>query len=195
MGDDPNLPQMPPGPTLLDFFKLRFTGTQHLLQSARLAMINGFDEKTITACLLHDVAVCGFIRGDHGYYGEQMIAPYVDPEIAWAVRVHQALRFFPDESVGYEYPAMYAKHFGEDYQPDSYIQHEYEQARNHPWYMTGRMITLFDVYSFDPNLVVDLDQFIDILGRNFRQPEEGLGFDGSPCAHLWRTIIRPNKFL
>jgi hypothetical protein len=90
MGDDARLPAMPKAPTLADFFKLRFFGTEHLLQSARLALRSGANEKVVTACLLHDIAVCDFIRGDHGYWGEQMIAPYVDEEITWAVRVHQS---------------------------------------------------------------------------------------------------------
>ena len=64
------------------------------------------------ACLLHDIAVVGFIRCDHGYWGAQMIEPYVDEEVSWAIKSHQALRFFPDESVGYGYPDMYTKYFG-----------------------------------------------------------------------------------
>ena len=40
------------------------------------------------------------------------------PKISWAVRAHQALRFFPDESVGYQYPEAYTKWFGPDFQPD-----------------------------------------------------------------------------
>jgi hypothetical protein len=43
--------------------------------------------------------------------------------------------------------------------------------------------------------VVDLDVFTDIIGRNFRQPKEGLGFDDSPSAHMWRTINRPTRYL
>lgn len=195
MGNDHRLPAMPKNPILLDFFKHRFSGAQHLLQSARLAKLSGQNEKVITACLLHDIAVCGFIRGDHGYWGEQMIAPYVDEEISWAVRVHQALRFYADESVGYEYPKAYVEWFGEDYQPDEYIEHEYEQAKNHKWYMTARMLTVNDVYSFDDSVKVELAEFEDIIGRNFKQPKEGLGFDNSSSAHIWRTILRPNKFL
>jgi len=34
-----------------------------------------------------------------------------------------------------------------------------------------------------------------VIGRNFRQPSQGLGFDGSPTAHMWRTMIWPNNFL
>jgi predicted HD phosphohydrolase len=92
--------------------------TAHLLQSAKLALDTGHEEKTVLACLLHDIAICGLIRADHGYWGEQLIAPYVDPEISWAVRAHQALRFFPDDSVGYEYPQAYTQWFGADYQPE-----------------------------------------------------------------------------
>ena len=42
---------------------------------------------------------------------------------------------------------------------------------------------------------VELEEFTDIIGRNFRQPEEGLGFDNSPVAHMWRAMIRPAKYL
>jgi hypothetical protein len=34
-----------------------------------------------------------------------------------------------------------------------------------------------------------------VIGRNFRQPEQGLGFDNSPVAHMWRAMIRPAKYL
>ena len=57
------------------------------------------------------------------------------------------------------------------------------------------MITVHDIYSFDPNVHVELEEFTDIIGRNFRQPEEGLGFDNSPVAHMWRAMIRPAKYL
>ena len=46
--------------------------------------------------------------------------------------------------------------------------------------------------------VIDMhhvEEFTDIIGRNFRQPREGLGFDGGPTAHMWRTMIWPNNFL
>jgi hypothetical protein len=195
MGADPRLPPMPAKPTLVDYFRCRFASTSHLLQSATHALKGGHSEKVIMACLLHDIGVVSFIRCDHGYWGAQMIEPYVDEEVAWAIRMHQALRFFPDPSVGYEYPEMYRKLFGADYKPEPYIVAEYERARNHKWYMTSRLITLNDIYSFDPDAKVSLDDFVDIIGRNFRQPEEGLGLDNSPSAHMWRTIMWPTRFL
>jgi hypothetical protein len=195
MGDDPRLPKMPEKPTLIDFFKYRFGPANHLLQSARHAVRAGMDEKVVLACLLHDIGVIGFIRADHGYWGAQLVEPYVEEEVAWAIRAHQALRFYPDESVGYGYPEAYVRNFGPDYRPDPYIEEEYRRACNHKWYMTARMITVHDIYSFDPNVHVELEEFEDVIGRNFRQPKEGLGFDNSPVAHMWRTLSRPTKAL
>lgn len=199
MHNEPRLPKMPTAPTLVDFFERRFLlnrrGGVHLLQSAKLAMKNGLPEKLVLACLLHDIAVVCFIRTDHGYYGAQLIEPYVDEETAWAVRYHQALRFYPDAETGYEYPELYRKSFGEDYVPPDYVRQAYDYARAHKWYMSARLVTCNDLYSFDPNTKVEVEEFTDIIGRNFRQPKEGLGFDNSPVAHMWRSMIWPNNFL
>jgi hypothetical protein len=197
MGDNPALPKMPERPVLKDFFLLRFGpfARSHLLQSARLAQLKGLDEKVITACLLHDIANAGLLRSNHGYWGAQLVGPYVDEEVAWAIEKHEALRYFADESVGYTYPEAYIDYFGADYRPPDYVRREHEAARQHRWYMTSRLVTINDLYSFDPGVEVDFGEFEDVVGRNFRQPEEGLGFDGSPVAHMWRTMIWPNNFL
>jgi len=197
MGDNPALPKMPERPVLKDFFRLRFGpfARNHLLQSARLAQLKGLDEKVITACLLHDIANAGLLRSNHGYWGAQLVGPYVDEEVAWAIEKHEALRYFADESVGYTYPDAYIDYFGPDYRPPDYVRREHEAARRHRWYMTSRLVTINDLYSFDPDVEVDFDAFEDVVGRNFRQPADGLGFDGSPVAHMWRTMIWPNNFL
>jgi hypothetical protein len=197
MGDNPALSKMPERPTLGDFFRLRFCkiAGAHMLQSARIARENGLDEKVITACLLHDIAVAGLLSANHGYWGAQMVAPYVDEEVAWAIEKHEALRYFPDEAAGYTYPESYIDYFGADYNPPAHVQRDHEEARRHRWYMTARLVTVNDVYSFDRDAGVDYEEFEDLVGRNFRQPKEGLGFDGSPVAHMWRTMIWPNNFL
>jgi hypothetical protein len=197
MGDNPALPRMPASPRLMDFFKYRFTDitVRHLLTSAKRALDEGQDDKIVMACLLHDIANGCLLRIDHGYWGAQMIAPYVSEEIAWAVQNHQALRYFADESVGYAYPQSYLRFFGADYQPPEYIRRDAEQARAHRWYMSSRLITLYDIYFFEKSDPIDASIFTDIIGRHFREPEEGLGFDGSPVAHMWRTMIWPNNAL
>jgi len=195
MGHDKRLARLPDKPQLLDFFKHRFFPANHVLQSATLAKKAGHPEKVILACLLHDISLMGFIRGDHGFWAAQLIAPYVDEEIAWAIRAHQVLRFFPDPAAGYEYPEAYIRMFGEGYRPEPYVAAAYEKMRRHKWYMTGRIITINDIYAFDPNAQVSMDDFVDIIGRHFRQPEEGLGFDDSPSAHMWRTINWPTRAL
>lgn len=197
MGDNPALPRMPARPRLLDFFRHRFGQItyRHLLTSAKHALDDGHEEKVVMACLLHDIANGALIRSDHGYWGAQLIAPYVDEEVAWAVRMHQPLRYFADESVGYDYPESYVKFFGTDYVPPEYISRDAEAARAHPWYMTARLVTVNDIYFFESSDAPDPEMFTDIIGRNFREPEEGLGFDGSPVAHMWRTMIWPNNLL
>jgi hypothetical protein len=195
MGQDPRLAPMPAKPTLMDFFRLRFQPAHHLLQSAALAQKQGHDEKIVLACLLHDISNLGFIRADHGYWGAQMIEPYVDREVSWAIRHHQALRFFEDESVGYSYPELYVRLFGPDYRPPGYVRRIYERARRHRWYMSARLVTINDLYAWDPEANVALEDFSDVIGRNFRQPTEGLGYDGSTSAHMWRTMIAPTRAL
>ena len=101
------------------------------------------------------------------------------------------MRFFPDEAVGYEYPKLYIRMFGEDYQPEPYIVAEYERAKQHKWYMTSRMICVNDLYSFNPDVVIAWEDFEDVIGRNFRQPSEGLGNDNTSSSHMWRTLRRP----
>ena len=98
-----------------------------------------------------------------------MMEPYVSEKISWGIRYHQALRFFPDHAVGYEYPEMYNQIFGKDYVPPPYIKQAYEYARNHKQYMDARMITVHDLYAFDPTMKVLLDPFIDIIGRHFKR--------------------------
>jgi hypothetical protein len=197
MGDNPALPRMPKAPKLLDFFKLRFTEItfRHLLQSAKNALAAGQDEKVVIACLLHDISNGALLRTEHGYWSAQIVAPYVSEEVAWAIQHHQALRYFADESVGFKYPDAYSQFFGPDYEPPEYIQQAHRDARAHRWYMTSRLITIYDLYSFQDNWSVDPEQFTDVIGRNFKEPKEGLGFDGSPTAHMWRTMIWPNNFL
>jgi hypothetical protein len=193
-GGDPHvkrLAPMPAKPTLMDFFKNRFAPANHVLQSATRAMNTGMSEEIIFACLMHDV-VQNLIKPDHGWWGAQLVEPYVSEKVTFAIRYHQALRFYADSSVGYEYPDLYKRIWGEDYVPPPYIEATYKYVRNHKWYMEPRLVTVNDLYAFDPNAKVSVDPFVDIIGRQFKQPKEGLGFDNSPVAHMWRTIANPD---
>jgi len=189
---DKVLEPMPAKPTLEDFFRLRFAPANHVLQSAAHALKTDQPEQTVLACLLHDL-VLNLIKVDHGWWGAQLMEPYVPERVSWGIRYHAPLRFYPDESVGYEYPEMYNRMFGEDYEPEPYIREAYEFARNHPWYMDARLITLNDTYAFEEGVEVSIEPFIDIIGRHFKQPAEGLGFDNSASAHMWRTIANPHR--
>jgi hypothetical protein len=192
-GNVSRLPPMPAKPTLADFFKLRFHATSnHVLQSANLALKNGMSEEVILACLLHDT-VQELIKVDHGYWGAQLYEPYVSEKVAFAIRYHQVLRFYEDTANGYEYPDLYRVMFGEDYKPEPYIEAAYKMVRNHKWYLEPRMVTVNDLYAFEPDVNPSFEQFTDIIGRHFKQPQEGLGFDGSGVAHMWRSLAMPDR--
>src|SRR4051812_43589672 len=101
------LQPMPERPTLIDFLRLRFSHKRHLsfapaphmVQSAARALRMGAPEETVLACLLHDTGLW-LISPDHGWWGAQLVEPYVPEKVSWAIRYHQALRFYPDPSVG-----------------------------------------------------------------------------------------------
>lgn len=187
------LEAMSAAPTLLEMFDKRFTASrEHCLQSATRALKTGMTEEIVLACLLHDT-VQALIRVDHGYWGAQIYEPYVSEKVAFAIRYHQALRFYSDPANGYEYPDLYRNLFGEDYVPPPHIEADYKMLRNHKWYLEPRLVTVNDLYAFDPNAKVSMDPFREIIGRHFKQPKEGLGNDGSPVAHMWRSIIRPDS--
>jgi hypothetical protein len=188
----PELAPMSDKPTLVEFFEKRFAPANHVLQSATRAMKTGMSEEVILACLLHD-CVLNLIKPDHGWWGAQLFEPYIPEKSAFAIRYHQTLRFFPDEQAGYEYPDQYFRIFGHDYTPPQYIQDTYKMLKNHKWYMEPRLVTVNDLYAFDPNAKVSIEPFTDIIGRHFKQPKEGLGYDNSPSAHMWRTLARPDN--
>ena len=191
-GNVKRLPPMPDKPTLIDFFNLRFEGTaNHVLQSANLAKKNGMSEEIILACLLHDT-VQALIKVDHGWWGAQLFEPYISEKTAFAIRFHQALRFYEDKENGYEYPDLYRRVFGVDYKPEPYIEATYQMVRKHKWYIYPRQVTVNDLYAFEPNVNPKLEEFTDIIGRHFKQPKDGLGFDNSAVAHMWRSIMRPD---
>ncbi len=191
-GNVKRLRPMPANPTLLDFFELRFAPANHVLQSATRALKTGMTEEVILACLLHDV-VLTMMKPDHGWWGAQLVEPYVPEKVSFAIRYHQALRFYADSAAGYEYPDLYRQMFGSDYTPPPHIEATYKMIRKHKWYMEPRLVTVNDLYAFDPKAVVTIEPFVDIIGRHFKQPKEGLGNDNSPVAHMWRTIANPDS--
>ena len=186
------LEPMPAKPTFIDFFRLRFREvSNHVLQSANRAMQTGMSEEVILACLLHDT-VQQLVKVDHGWWGAAMYAPYVSEKTTFAIRYHQALRFYDDEAHGYKYPDLYRRIFGEDYKPEPYIEATYKYVRAHKWYEEPRLVTVNDLYAFEKGVDPKIEQFVDIVGRNFKQPKEGLGNDNSPSAHMWRTLAMPD---
>ena len=160
MGDDPRLPAMPEKPTLIDFFKYRF-GPPHAPAAKRAARGQGRAQREDGARLpaarhLDDRlyprrprllgraagrALCR--RGSHLGDPRPSGAALLSRRSRSATSIRQS----------------YVKSFGADYRPDPYIEEDYKRMRNHKWYMSGRMITVHDIYSFDPDVHVELEEF------------------------------------
>ena len=202
--DANDLKPMPEKPTLIDFIRQRFLLAQHLMHAGTWAVKQSLPEPIQLACLLHD---CGhnIARPEHGYWAAMLIRPYVKDETAWAIEAHQALRWFADDKFGYKGPPeFYKQYFGADAKPPGLIPDQYAKARKHKWYGNARLVTMSDQETPEPKAlyvgnekheVLDPQMFEDLIGRTFKQPKEGLGFDGSPVAHMWRTMIDPSRLL
>ena len=126
----------------------------------------------------------------------RLLEPYVGEEVSWA-DPHASSRCAssPIEKYGYAYPDLYVKFFGADYKPEPYIvSAPTRRARNTSGTRPSRLITVNDIYSFDPDMPVT-----STIRRHRRaqlqQPKEGLGFDNSPSSHMWRTLMWPTRFL
>ena len=59
--------------------------------------------------------------------------------------------------------------------------------------MNSRLVTTMDEYSFDRDAVVSLEPFMEIIGRHFKQPKEGLGWDNTESSYMWRSMIFPHR--
>lgn len=122
-----------------------------------------------------------------------MIEPDVHAEVAWSVKYHQALRYFPAPE--YDYPAINKEVSSEDFEPPDYLYQAREVAMAHPWYDSAMQVVVNDFYAFEQNTSLKFTAFTGLVERHFRRPASGLGFDESPSAHMWRTVIWPNNFL
>jgi len=60
--------------------------------------------------------------------------------------------------------------------------------------MDARLVTVNDLYAFDPNKVVSVREFEDIIGRHFKQPNPFSRSTGSRNAFNCRLSAQfPNR--
>ena len=187
------LPPMPEKPTIKDFFELRFAPANHVLQSATRALKTGMSEEVTLACLLHD-CVLSLIKPDHGWWGAQLFEPYIPEKSAFAIRYHQTLRFYRGRRCrlrvsGSVLPDLRPRlHAAAVHRAD--LQDAQEPQVVHGA-AAGDGERSLRVRSERQGVVSNRSS--DIIGRHFKQPKEGLGFDNSPSAHMWRTLARPDQ--
>ena len=125
----------------------------------------------------------------------QLVEPYVDPEVAGPSGITRPCASSRTRRPATSIPGCTSSSSARTTSPSLTSRKRTGIARGHKWYMTSRLVTVNDLYAFDPAVRVELEEFTDVVARNFRQPKEGLGFDQSPSAHMWRTINAPTRYL
>ena len=197
MGDDPRLARdAGRSQTLMDFFKCRFGPAAHLLQSAKHAVNAGLPDNMVLACLCTTsrrsvssaaITATGAPNSWSPTSTKKLPGPSAPTRCCastltsrWATNIRNPTSKRSAPITGRIHISMK-------------IISGCETTNGT---MSGRMITVHDICSFDPDAKVELEEFTDVIGRNFRQPEQRiLGFDNSPVAHMWRAMIRPAKYL
>jgi len=105
----------------------------HVLQTATRAERAGADPEVVVASLCHDIAKA-VAEPNHPAVAAAMLKPYVRPEVAWMIEVHQDFQ-------GRHYYAFLGK------DPDAREQHV-----GHPSYaLAERFADEWDQTSFDPD--------------------------------------------
>ncbi|MCU1397524.1 MAG: metal dependent phosphohydrolase [Acidimicrobiales bacterium] len=104
----------------------------HCLQTATLAEKAGADDEVVVASLCHDIGKAISVP-NHGPIAAEILRPYVRPDVAWMLQVHQDFQ-------GKHYYA----HFGADpNKRDAFV--------DHPAYaLTAQFTDEWDQIAFDP---------------------------------------------
>ena len=138
--------------------KLGFAADQltHCLMTATLARQDGAADAEIVAALTHDLGKLLSIP-NHGAIQAEVLKPYVDDEIYYAVMWHQHFQ-----------GAYYYGYLGK---PTDMR----EQFRDQPWFtFAEKLVDKWDAPAFDPEFKVDsLESFEPEVMRVFSSPKRG----------------------
>ena len=179
-------------PTLLEFFEKRFAPANHVLQSATRALKTGMPEEVVLACLMHDT-VHALVKVDHGWWGAQIVEPYVSEKVVVRHPPSSDAALLSGREVrlrvSRELPADLRRGLQAGALPRAELQDGAQPPLVRPAAAGHRQRSLL----VRPERQGAIDPFVDIIGRHFKQPKEGLGYDNSPVAHMWRTIMFPDR--
>ena len=125
----------------------------HVCQTAARAERAGADDEVVAAALCHDIAKA-VSEPNHPAVAAALLAPYVRPEVAWMVQVHQDFQ-------GRHYYGFLGK------DPEARVHHA-----DHPAYdLAERFADDWDQTSFDPDYdTPPLEHFEPLVREIFRAP-------------------------
>jgi predicted HD phosphohydrolase len=128
----------------------------HMCQTAARAEADGAEPDVIAAALCHDIAK-SISEPNHPAVAAALIAPFVRPEVAWMVEVHQDFQ---------------GRHYYEFIGRDPNLR---ERHRGHPHYdLAERFADEWDQTSFDPDYPTPpLEHFEPLVREIFSAPRRG----------------------
>ena len=161
----------------------------HAYQAALHAMNNDWSEDVITAAFLHDLGKTVSYE-KHCWFSAEMIKPYVSEKIYWITKVHFDIGYamYPDlNKVPKKWRFLFTDNINDRIGLDPSV------FKKNPWYLDGTRVREADdagrTANKNPtNIVPELKK---ILSRTFKQPKQGLGYDGAYSDELWKMIIEP----
>ncbi|GIT22837.1 MAG: hypothetical protein CM1200mP40_25190 [Gammaproteobacteria bacterium] len=71
-----------------------------------------------------------------------------------------------------------------NYKVKPWVQAEYDEAKNHRWYMSALLITLNDLYSFDPNVTTLKSTSSKMWLVEISSSQRRTWFDGHQWPHV-----------
>jgi len=122
----------------------------HCLQTATLAEKAGADQEVIVASLCHDIGKAVSVP-NHGPIAAEMLRPYVRPDVAWMLQVHQDFQ-----------GKHYYHHFGAD-------PNKRDALVGHPAFdLTAKFTDEWDQIAFDPAYkILPLAEFEPLIQQQF----------------------------
>jgi hypothetical protein len=156
----------------------------HALQSAAWALHNDCDDEIITAAFLHDYGKL-INRRKHSWFSAEMMKPYVSERVYFMIQVH----FDIGHLLMQREPWFSAPCFSEAAGRTD-LDERLAWIAAHPWFGGASLVCKAELEARIPKQCPDVvDDLRKVLGRTFKLPRRGLGYDGSSAAELWRIPI------
>jgi hypothetical protein len=156
----------------------------HALQSAEWALEHDCDDEVVTAAFLHDYGKL-INRRKHSWFSAEMMRPYVSERVYFMIQVHFDIgHLLMDREPWFSAPCFAPEANRLD------LEERLQWIRNHEWFKGAALVCKAEIEARTPKRCPDvIGDLRKVLGRTFKLPRQGLGYDHSSAAELWKVAI------